>query len=814
MQKRLLLLLFLVVSIVAKTQVLTLKVVDKNTLEAIPFANVVLLSSDQSDVTDINGNFTLNYTSPNDTIMVLSVGYKPYQKVVKQLISAWEIKLEAENVLLDKVEIKASRKTKKRHRKEDPAYLLHQQIVAHKKENDFKSKVDYSCKIYNKVEMDVNNVTPETRKVLIFKPVAFLFDNIDSVSLPKPFVSLLFSETASDFHHQSQSDKEKEVIKGNKVSGFDIPTLSKYAGNVYMNYNVYNDYLNLFQKSFLSPLADAAWLSYNFYLSDSIVKNDTVLYQLQFFPRRTSELAFTGFVWVDNKSFAVHEIRLQMLPTANINFIQNLDLKLEYQYLDSSWVPIKESVLIDLHISPNPYGYYMKKTTTFYDYKTQVNFPDHFFNDAEKSVTWDSIEQYGNSYLENNKPDTLSAEEAVIYQKVDSAFNTRYLKTLKRIGLMFYTSYLPLKYIEIGPYYSMYSFNPIEGNRFKLGLASTTALLPKTQFLGHLAYGTLDKKYKSQARLRHYFNLNKWRYVQLEYFNDYSILSSSANAFPADNIMSSLSRRVNPRFTQVTRYGAEWFHAWYLGIENNLKINFEQLRPIGSLTYQNPDSSNIDIIHLNTIVLGGRFALDEKYVNYGFRRFSLSTRKPIFNYFFTQGFVIQNQGYKFSKLQVEMYDRYYLGYFGYLNVVLTAGKVWGKTPYPMLLNHAGNDSYYYDNKAFNLMNPFEFVSDEQVTVMLSHHFNGLFFNQIPLLKKLKWREFVFARGAIGRVSNAHQDEVLFPTGLSGLREPYVEAGVGVENILKVLRVDFLWRLTNLAPGTQVFGITFAVKPRM
>lgn len=805
--------LLLFVQGLLQAQALKMQVLSETTKSPVPLVSVVLLPKNESTIADMEGRFSLMYSNPDDTLMIMSIGYKVYKEKISNLIGKPTLFLEDENVVLDDVKIVVKKK-KRRNRKTDPAYLLHKAIIEHSEANDFRGNEAYSCNIYNRVEVDVNNVTDNTRELLLFKPIAFLFDDIDSTSLPKKFVPVLFSEVVTDYYHGADGGK-KEIVKGSKVSGVEIQSLAQFTGNMYMGYNIYDDYLNLFQKSFVSPLADKGWLTYNFYLTDSVKTGDTTRYKLEFIPRRKNELAFKGQLWTDDKTFAIHEIHLQILKTANVNYINQFEIDLNYTYRDSAWILEKEDILMDVYLTDNQYGFYVKKSSDFLNYKYPVTFEKDFFSAAKKAELWDSIADYGDQEIARLRPSDEGDSVGVkIYAKMDSVMNTPYIRFIKNLGMMYYSGFYPFKYFEVGPYYSIYSYNSIEGSRFRVGGATRTKLFPNTQLLGHLAYGNKDKKYKKQLRVTHFFNKKNWRYIRLNYFYDYSILSSSTNSFSSDNILASLSRRVSPRFTHVKKYSGEWFHSWFAGLENYLQASWEEYRPIGTLVYQKPDLTSLQLIRMNTVKIGGRIAIDEKFAYNGFRRFSFKTRKPIINYGFTQGIVIDGQGYEFSKLELEFIDKYFLGFMGYLKVVANAGKVWGKLPYPMLLNHTGNDSYYYDNKAFNLMNPFEFVSDEQVSLMLSHHFNGLIMNQVPLFKRLHWRSFVFGRAAMGRLSAEHEELVILPQGLSALKEPYVEAGVGMENVFKIIRVDFLWRLSNIGPDTPRFGINFAVQPRL
>jgi hypothetical protein len=108
------------------------------------------------------------------------------------------------------------------------------------------------------------------------------------------------------------------------------------------------------------------------------------------------------------------------------------------------------------------------------------------------------------------------------------------------------------------------------------------------------------------------------------------------------------------------------------------------------------------------------------------------------------------------------------------------------------------------------MNYSEFASDEYVSLYYIHHFDGLFLNHIPLFRKLKWREVAYARGVAGTMSEKNKlFNNLYPPYT--LDRPYYEAGIGIENIFTVFRVDGIWRLSRLDnPGASSFGVFMSV----
>lgn len=780
---------------------------------AIPYAQIITMPGHASTLTNENGEFEIEILSIDDTLMILYTGYREFKQPVSTLKKPIKIYLERESINFDEVNIIVEKKKKRIKRKEDPAYILHQKIVENKPTTNYQNN-SYKAEIYNKVKIDVNNVSEKTKDVFLFKPIGFLFENIDSTT-EKPSVPIFISEGLSDYYHQANPSIDKEIIKGSNISGLSLKSLNQFTGNSYTSFNIYDNYYNILQKSFISPIAELSWLSYKYYITDSLSRNDTTYYQLSFLPIRSADLAFSGSLWVNNIDFAVQSIKLELPKSANINYMNTLTFDFTYKPIDGVYYIFQENVFIDLTVSDGIYGFYIDKRSTYNHLQKIPEIPDEIRKLPQKVVTSDSVSNQDNSYFQDKRTPPLTEEEENRYVMAEKVVKTRYIRNITNLSEMVYTGYYPSKYFEFGPYYTFYSFNTLEGNRFKIGGTSTPDLFKKTQFQGFYAYGSFDKRAKYQVNIRRFLKSEKiWRYIELDYTDKYQLLNASDDAFQEDNILASLSRRVDPRFTHVKRFKASFWYDWRNGISNFIDINFDRYKPLGALVYNTPSSGNLNLIYNNYFSIGGRIALNEKFVYYGFRRFSLSTRKPQIEYRYTKGIKVLNEGLVFDKVMLKFTDRYYVGILGYIDVVATGEKIWGNLPYPLLLNHQGNDSYVYDDRAFNLMYPFEFVSDEYVSLMLTHNFNGLIFNQVPLIKKLKLRSLIFGRATYGTLRSDHKDVVLLPKGLSALSEPYAEAGFGVANIFKVVRVDFLWRLSNIKPTTQRFGINISFKIRL
>jgi len=806
-------LLFLSITTSSISQTLKGKVNEANTGNPLPFSNIFWLNSGIGNIADQNGHFIIKIPEEDDSLVISSIGFKDLKIKKSVAISTTTFSLISENIQLEDINIVVKKRVR-RKRKIDPAYILHKKIVAHRDRNDLKRQEAHQCNVYNKVEIDLNNVDSATKNDLLFKPISFVFENIDTSSLPKSFAPIFISEAYSSYYYRSNPKQEKDYILASQNTGLQIPSLAQFTGNTYTDFNIYKEYINLFQKSFVSPLADQAWISYNFYLMDSTKIGDTTFYRLDFFPRRKHDLTFKGFMYVDDKTYGVSKIHLEMAEKANVNFLKRLTIDQEYTLRDSIWQITEERTFMDINPLNKAYGFYIKKKTLWNDYIMNQPKPNDFYNNATPITVADSAFENGSELLKKYRPIVLTKQELETYEKIDSAMESGYIKVMKNLSQMMYTGYYPFKYWEYGPYFTTYSWNDIEGERARIGFQTTQNIFNKTHFEGYYAYGFGDKKSKYKGKITRFYGMKKqWRFVRLEYMNDYKILSASENAFQEDNIMAAITRRSPPKFTHTKRLKLTWLHEWYNGINNSITFKTEEFKPIGTLNYFKPNGNAIDKIQLNSIRIGGRFAYQEKFINYAFRRLSLNTKKPRLDYHYTRGFTVNGKGHNYHKAEIKLADRFYLGFTGYSEIIVFAGKIWGNLPYPLLLNHQGNDSYYYDKEAFNLMNPFEFVSDQHVSAIVHHNFNGMFFNGIPLLRKLHLRSFIFARGVYGTLKDDHEKLVVLPGGLSALPKPYLEAGFGIENIFHIIRLDFIWRLTNTdSPDIQQFGITFDIAP--
>jgi len=788
------------------------KIVDAISREPLPFVNVLLKGTKSGATSDIEGDYTVSASGKCDSLIISYVGYNRVARAIKYgATQQINIGL-TQGVDLAIVEV---------HPGENPAHKILRKIIAHKDKNDRTHLDSYEYQLYNKVEFDLNNLSKDVENNKLLKPFSFIFDNIDSSNIKeKPYLPVFMTEALSNFYYRKNPKTSNEIITASKVAGVENASVSQFMGDMYQNVNVYDNTILVFGKLFISPISDNGLLFYKYYLIDSMVIDGHKCYQLQFKPKHKGELAFTGNLWAADTSFAIKRLEMSMSEDANINFINTTNVVQEYTQVDSAWMISKERLVIDFNPFPikekkkTMMGIYGRKTSSYGNFKINQPKESSFYSLTENLKVAPDAFNKSEKFWQKNRLDTLSKNEKQIYHMVDTLQSLPVYRTWSDAIQLLVKGYWVKGNFEYGPYSNMYSFNEIEGNRFRFGGRTSDKFSKWYELSGYVAYGTRDEKFKYNFGIRSFINKNPRTLVSMYYKNDNEILGQSQNGFTIDNFLGSLLRITPLRnLTNVKQVNADIEREWFTGFSTKLSFYNRQMSPLSDFHYEYNKTENstafLDHITTSEVRVLTRLAYDEKYIDGTFTRVSLGTHYPVIQALYTLGIKnLFNSDYNYQKLTVNLDDRIRINPIGYLDYTLEYGKSWGNLPYPLMTIHGGNETYLYDLYAFNGMNYYEFVSDEYASVSLLHHFDGFFFNKIPLMRKLKWREVVGGKALIGSVNKTNRDLLIFPDHLNSLnKKPYYEASVGIENIFKILRLDAVWRLSYLDnPGAIPFSI--------
>ncbi len=787
--------------------------------DPIVYAHVFFKRLQTGTTTDTTGHFKVQIIkeAKPDTLIVSHLGYTSQKIAITTESKSIEIILTPQFTQLQEFALEAD---------VNPAWAILEKVIQQKKINNPESRKSYSCEEYSKIRFDLNHFTEKIKRNIMVRPFDFIWDGVDTTSEGVTYLPILLVEKMIDHYYQRSPKQIRDVVQGLNATGLKGPKIMNFVEDLYLTPNLYDNFVVILDKSFPSPIHDNFKNHYNHYLLDSIQVEGSKFYKISFYPKYKRELAFTGEMLIDAATFAVTQVELRFDIMANVNFVRSYWVSQKYEKIDNTfWMPIELQVIGDFTVLENSAdltGFFGRKNSTYKNYQIDIAIPKDIFKGIETIIQVDSAVERKENYWQEKRHSDLTAKESGIFDMVkkiekDPAFILR-----KNVALAIATGYIPKSNIEIGDVYTFYSYNVIEHSRIKFGLRSNKESGWPIQFSTYGAYGTFDEKWKYSISADWGFGKEKRRQKRIgaSYKYDIEQLGRSFNQLEIDNILTSLVQYGGTASRNyVTDFTAYAENNWITGLltrfsyfNNSISptsnTNFQQISEGGVISDVSQYNANgvaltFKFSYLNTQLDGKFYTRDEQKVI--FRKFpdvSLEGRWADKNTF--------GSGLNFTKCNILFKQNVRLQKLGYLQYYIEAGKTIGTVPYPYLNIPFGNQLVFNDEYAFNLMNFLEYASDQFIAAHVQHHFGGLILDHIPLINKLKWRNFIFARAYWGQLTDKNNQQVyLFPENLRAPNNGYYEVGFGIENIFKIARVDFTWRLTDTdAPGVY----KFIVKP--
>ena len=821
MKYRLVVLLFLfgIVSGFTQTKV-SGHVLDEND-EPVSFANVIFKNSSEGTITNENGRFYLESDQTWETIIVSFVGYKTLElKLDKRVSFDLKIILKEEASQLDAVVLISGKQPKKNN----PAIDILRKVWEHKRKNGLKQFKQYEYDKYEKVEFDINTIDSALIKSKLFRGMEFVFDQVDTSSVTgKTYLPMFINEAVSKVYGDNTINKEKEVLQGNKNSGFsDNQVIIDFVDDLYSDFDVYDNYLKFFDKSFVSPLSRTGIQTYNYVLSDSAFIDNKWCYNIIYYPRRKNELTFKGDFWVNDSTYAIKEINLQATKSANINWVKEIYIEQEFEVLNDSLFLVKRDYMLSdfaFNKKEKSRGVYGKRTTLFNNYMFDVK-KDKKFYDEEVYYYDKDVYDRGDEFWNANRLEELSKDEKGVYKMLDTLKTVKKFKRLYNLGSILSSGYiefnsLPLDY---GPIFSTFGFNEVEGIRLRTGVRTYFGRNDIWRLEGFLAYGFRDDKFK-------YGISGKWL---LDKKN--RLIISGGNRRDVEQIGASLTTSTdvlgrslasssvvgtgsNDKLTSINLTSAAIEMEPWRNLIMRLGGNYRTLEsasPTFSLDYNTPTGIASKIEQFETTFSMSYFP-GRKMTGFGVERYDANDDYArLFAQISLGNKNMFNSDFDYTKLQFSYLQPWQIGGFGRLTTTIEAGKTIGDVPLGLLSVIPGNQSYFSIYNAFSQLDFYEFVTDTYASLHLEHNFNGRFFSRIPLLRKLNLREIISVRGVWGELSDGNI-ALNSPTNIPLVApndEIYWEYSLGVGNIFKIFRLDFNFRGNYLDnPDARKFGVT-------
>jgi hypothetical protein len=701
--------------------------------------------------------------------------------------------------------------------------------------NDPYRRDNYNYNKYERITIALNNVEDSFfGRGGLTKKFGFLNQYVDTSDVTgKRVLPITVKEKVSEVNYRRQPEARKERIIGMKQQGLDEfanqDNIQTFLEEIFREINLYDNDITILSNKFVSPLSKIGSDFYKYYLTDTVSVEGERCAVLSFVPHNNATFGFLGriFVPINDSTMFIKKVTMTLSPQANVNFIKSLNISQSYKRADSGERLLdSDCMTVEFAIIPGTDGLYAQRLSHYsnHNFEPAPN-PEIFNRLGDTFLTADAYlkdDDFWNFYRRGR----MMKAEAAIGEIVNSMRNIPLYYWFEKALKILVTGYVETgekSKVDIGPVNTMISYNDVEGTRFRLG-GITTANLSKHLFArGFVAYGLKDKKLKYSGELEYSFNEKKRHSrefpihsIKLSHSYDVDALGQQYAFTNPDNVFLSLKRMDDTLMVYQRKTAVDYT----LELNNHFSValSLSHVRQEQSpfVKFQWSDGHIASHISFTTASLTLRYAPGEKFYQTKSARFPINLDNPVIMLKHTYGpagFIGSN--YVVNKTEIDLQKRFWLSAFGYLDVILKGGHVWSTVPYTQLLIPNANLSYTIQPESFALLNPMEFITDTYASLDFTYWANGAILNYVPLIKKLKWREVFAFRGVWGDLSdknNPVKNSWLpqFPTGANtvGLNHTlYMEASVGLDNVLKCLRLDYVWRLSyRNSPNVDKSGL--------
>ncbi len=793
----------------------------------VAFANVLFKNSTEGTITNDNGLFYMESDATYKTLIVSFIGFETQEISLAQKVNYnMEIKLQESTEKLDEVVLISGKQSKKNN----PAVEILKKIWAKKRENGVRKFKQYAFDKYEKIEFDLNTIDSALMKRKIFKGLEFVFDDLDTSRITgKTYLPIFLNETFSRVNGDNLLKTEKEKILGNKNSGFDNnQAIIGFVADLYQDYDIYDNYLKFFDKSFTSPLSRTGVDTYNYALRDSAFIDNKWCYNIVYYPRRKNELTFKGDFWVNDSTYAIKNINLEVTKSANINWVKEIYIEQEFDVVNDSIFLLKRDYMLSdfsFQKKEKSRGVYGKRTTVYDNYEFDIEKPKEFYK-AEKNPFDPAAIVRGDEFWEKNRLEDLNKDETGIYKLLDTLKTVPKFKSYYNLVSILGSGYVEIDKwdLDVGSVYDVLGYNDAEGARVRAGLRTYFGENDPWRLEGYMAYGFADQKFKHGISGK--FLLDKKNRLILSGGNRRDIEQLGVSLTATNDVLgrsiassSLLTVGANNRLTKInlSAFGVEMEPVTNLriGVGGTFRTLSSALPQDFSLDYLDSDSptglsSEIRQFDFQTLLI---YTPGKKTIGYGVERRDINDNYSTLLLKYTKGIDgLWGSDFNYNKLQFSYSQPWQVGGFGRLFSTIEVGKTFGEVPLGLLSVVPGNQTFFSNYGTFPNLDFYEFVTDTYASVHLEHNFNGRLFSRVPFLRKLNLREIVGLRGVWGELSDENIALSAPASITTPLRAPseriYYEYSFGIGNIFKIFRIDFNFRGNYLDnPDARPFAVT-------
>ncbi|WP_183906818.1 DUF5686 family protein [Rufibacter immobilis] len=803
----------------AQTSPLSGKVIDADTRKELEYVTVHLHSQKVPVFTDEAGRYKLVKFNSKDTVTFTLMGYVAQFKPVQELRQNATVELKRQSYAIQEIVVRP---------KENPAFRIVRSAARNKHLYLPENQTYLQFRTYTLMKGSILEKDAVDQKKKFSKRYAPYLDSLSiyaeagsrTASLP-----IFQSETVKESYFSQSPRKSKEILKASKIIGVGIERESQMAQLLNAqseHFSLNQNWLRMFDKDFVSPIANQ-WASYYDYdLEDSMETAAGKLYRLKVIPKRTQDLAFQGTIWIAEGTYALRRVELKLNKDAALNFVSDLQIVQTWDEQQPALLPVSSKRRFQITGLPGTdVRLFVETTTTYADVVLGQPKPESFF-DMTHQIS-DSALKHQESFWQAVRPMAFTPQEQKRVESIAQINQLPEIKSAVKLVRVVVEGHLPVnEKLEFGPVFGTYVYNNVEGHRFQVGGRTTQAFHPNWILNGYLAYGTKDQSIKSLLNLRYIANRELWTEWGASYMNDVGPAAMNLDNAQINSLFFSSFRWGTMNFPYQQERIQLWAEReWFPSFRQRLTFRHANYKPVFEVKPITADREETKFSGFTStdVVLSLRFSPDRKMLIRHYEKIPISnSNAPIIGLDISAGLSgLMNSDLSYQDIALSLEQRVRAGIFGYGRYYLKAGKTFTKVPLPLLQIPIGNETPFFILQGYNLMPFFAFATDEYVSLRYDHHFEGAFSltNRLPLLKKTKLQ--LVAGGAVlyGRLSDRNKPtEAVAVTGNGNFRglgkDPYAEVNIGFKNIFQLFRADLVHRLTYRNLDAPLWGVRLSV----
>lgn len=839
-------------------------VVDAKSGSPLPFVNVYYEGKGVGAATDENGNFSVPYRKGWNILTISSVGFKKMEIPISGPIENLKVRLEVNSQTIKGVSIKGKRK--KYDRKNNPAVELMRKVIAAKKHSDLRRHDYFSYQKYEKRTFALNEFTEKVFDDEHFKKLPFLKERVETCpETGKLILPISVDETFSKRIFKKDGNIDKTIVEGRNSTGLneffntgDIATTM--IEDVFTDVDIYDNNIHVLQSEFVSPLSSSSGISfYRYFIADTLDVDGIRCIEVTFTPNNSQDFGFNGSLYImADSTYRVHKATLNLPHNNAVNFVSDMYVSQEFETLPTGeQVIVNDNMIVQISVIGSFTKFHIKRDTYYSNYSLE-EIPDKEFKFLGKERLLADAMMKDNKYWNSVRPEPLTEKESTMDDFLKKMESTKGFKFVLFVAKAFIENFVetstdrekPSK-VDIGPINTIFSQNFVDGFRLRMSAQTTANLNPHLFAKGYVAYGFKDHKWKGMGELTYSFN--KKAYLPREFpVNNLTVTYQYDDASPSDifmptdkdNVFTSFRWTKVNHMNYVQKLRVLYEREWENGIRLTAQVKKESNEATAALFYQpldgtgtpSPDKNlHINKFEMADVMIGLRFQPGATYINTKQRRIATNNDSPIFELNHTIGLKnVLGNDYTYNYTEAKVYKRLYLSSWGKIDTYVKGGIQWNKVPFPLLIMPAANLSYIKERETFSLIDNMEFMNDRFVSIMSGWDMNGKILNRIPLIRKLKWREYIGFNMLWGTLTDKNNPFLAKNAGDSRLfyfpgefrkdgtfkyqsrvmdkNKPYFEVVAGIHNIFKILHVEYVRRLNYLDnPDIDKWGIRIMLR---